>query len=48
MHELVEIFTRGSGWMAQLAAELGYFDKAHLIDDFRSSGKKYTTRAQGF
>ncbi len=36
MHELVEIFMRGMRMDgAALAAELGYFDKTHLINDFR-------------
>jgi AraC-like DNA-binding protein len=37
LHELIEQFNSGRGqdW-AQLALELGYFDQAHLINDFRA------------
>lgn len=37
LHELIEKFNSGSqvDW-AQLALELGYFDQAHLINDFKS------------
>ena len=37
LHELAERFNRGErSDYAQLALELGYFDQAHLINDFRS------------
>jgi AraC-like DNA-binding protein len=37
LHELIERFHSGEGpdW-SQLALELGYFDQAHLINDFRN------------
>ena len=37
LHELIEKFNSGArlDW-AQLALELGYFDQAHLINDFKS------------
>jgi AraC-like DNA-binding protein len=37
LHELIEKFNSGEqlDW-SQLALELGYFDQAHLINDFRS------------
>jgi transcriptional regulator GlxA family with amidase domain len=37
LHELVEALNSGNhpDW-AQLAVELGYFDQAHLINDFKS------------
>jgi AraC-like DNA-binding protein len=37
LHELVEKFgPRSRPDWAQLALELGYFDQAHLINDFKS------------
>ena len=37
LHEVIERFNSGDklDW-PQLALELGYFDQAHLINDFRS------------
>jgi AraC-like DNA-binding protein len=51
LHELVEKLNAGGriGW-AQAAVELGYFDQAHLINDFRAmagwSPEEYRRRAR--
>jgi AraC-like DNA-binding protein len=52
LHELVERFNEGEQPdYAQLALELGYFDQAHLINDFRSivgySPQQYRDLAHG-
>ncbi len=48
LHELVERFNSGEqADYAQLALELGYFDQAHLINDFRSIVGYSPTQYQG-